>query len=144
MLDPFWGFTLQTGLGIYDPCMSWLLFGTKNHELRGPPVPLILSYMHEMIPTKRVALTIKTVQEFLCELAMARNLWLLFPLTLVFSLSSCHEKSSNETFFLFKKRCSRALRCTFFGEWKNLCSSKFVQLELLNKAKARSSKNCAA
>ena len=35
---------------------------------------------------------------------------------------------------------SRALGCTFFGEWKNLCSSKFVQLELLNKAKARSSK----
>jgi hypothetical protein len=29
----------------------------------------------------------------------------------------------------------------FFGEWKNSCSSKFVQLELLNKAKARSSKN---
>ena len=31
---------------------------------------------------------------------------------------------------------SKALRCTFF--WENLCSSKFVQLELLNKAKARS------
>ena len=35
----------------------------------------------------------------------------------------------------------KALRCTFFGEWKNSCSSKFVQLELLNKAKTRSSKN---
>ena len=34
---------------------------------------------------------------------------------------------------------SKALRCTFFGEWKNSCSSKFVQLELLNKAKARTS-----
>ena len=39
---------------------------------------------------------------------------------------------------------SKALRCTFLGEWKNSCSSKFVQLELLNKAKARSSKNRAA
>ena len=36
---------------------------------------------------------------------------------------------------------SKALRCTFLGEWKNLCSSKFVQLELLNKAKARALKN---
>ena len=34
---------------------------------------------------------------------------------------------------------------TRFGmEWKNLCSSKFVQLELLIKAKARSSKNRVA
>ena len=39
--------------------------------------------------------------------------------------------------------CSRALIWTFWGEWKNLCSSKFVQLELLNKAKARSSKKRA-
>ena len=39
---------------------------------------------------------------------------------------------------------SKALRCTFFGEWKNSCISKFVQLELLNKAKARSSKIRAA
>jgi hypothetical protein len=39
---------------------------------------------------------------------------------------------------------SKALGCTVFGEWKNLCSSKIVQLELLNKAKARTSKNRAA
>jgi hypothetical protein len=32
---------------------------------------------------------------------------------------------------------SKALRCTFFGEWKNSRSSKIVQLWLLNKAKAR-------
>ena len=32
----------------------------------------------------------------------------------------------------------KALRCTFFWEWKNSWSSKFVQLELLDKAKARS------
>ena len=32
------------------------------------------------------------------------------------------------------------MRCTFFGELKNLCSSKFVQLDLLDKAKARTSK----
>ena len=38
ILDPFWGFTLKTVLGIYDPRISSLLFGTKNHEMRGPPV----------------------------------------------------------------------------------------------------------
>ena len=32
----------------------------------------------------------------------------------------------------------------FFEEWKNFCSSKFVQLELLNEAKARTSRNYAA
>ena len=37
-LDPFWGFTLKTVLGVHDPRISWLLFGTKNHEMRGPPV----------------------------------------------------------------------------------------------------------
>ena len=37
-LDPFWGFILKTVLGIHDPHISWLLFGTKNHEMRGPPV----------------------------------------------------------------------------------------------------------
>jgi hypothetical protein len=36
--DPFWGFTLKTVLRIHDPRISWLLFGTKNHEMRGPPV----------------------------------------------------------------------------------------------------------
>ena len=43
-----------------------------------------------------------------------------------------------------KNRYSKVLRCTFLGEWKNLRSSKFVELELFNKAKARSSKNHAA
>ena len=38
LLDPFWGFTLKTVLGIHDPRISWLPFGTKNHEMRGPPV----------------------------------------------------------------------------------------------------------
>ena len=36
--DPFWGFTLKTVLGIHDPRLSWLVFGTKNHEMQGPPV----------------------------------------------------------------------------------------------------------
>ena len=40
LLDPFWGFTLKTVLGIHDPRISWLPFGTKNHEMRGPPVLL--------------------------------------------------------------------------------------------------------
>ena len=39
---------------------------------------------------------------------------------------------------------SKAFRCMFFWEWKNSCSSKFVQIELLNNAKARSSKIRAA
>ena len=39
---------------------------------------------------------------------------------------------------------NKALKCIFFGEWKHLCSSKFMQLELLNKTKARTSKNSAA
>ena len=39
---------------------------------------------------------------------------------------------------------SKALRCTFFGEWKNSFSLKFGQLELLSKAKASTSKIRAA
>ena len=39
---------------------------------------------------------------------------------------------------------SKALRCTFFGARKNFCSSKFVQLLLLNRVKARWSENRAA
>jgi hypothetical protein len=39
---------------------------------------------------------------------------------------------------------SKALRCTFLGESKNSCSSKFVQLLLLNRVKARWSENRAA
>ena len=37
-LDPFLGFILKTVPGIHDPCISGLPFGTKNHEMRGPPV----------------------------------------------------------------------------------------------------------
>ena len=37
---------------------------------------------------------------------------------------------------------SKASRCTFFRTRKNPCSSKFVQLLLLNKVRARSSKKC--
>ena len=38
---------------------------------------------------------------------------------------------------------SKALRCMFFGTRKKLCSSKFVQLLLLNKVRVRSSKKRA-
>ena len=38
LIDNFWGFTLKMVLGIHDPRISWLLFKTKNHEMRGPPV----------------------------------------------------------------------------------------------------------
>ena len=40
LLDPFWGFILKAVLWIHDPRISWLLCGTKNHEMRGPPVLL--------------------------------------------------------------------------------------------------------
>ena len=46
-------------------------------------------------------------------------------------------------YYATKMIYSKALRYTFFGEWKNSLSSKFVQLELLNKAKAKTSKNRA-
>ena len=39
-----------------------------------------------------------------------------------------------------KLHYSKAFRCTFFGEWEHWCSSKFVQLELLDRAKAKTSK----
>ena len=60
----------------------------------------------------------------------------------------CH---SGYTSLVFAQYClftavfftySKALKCMFFGEWKNLYSSKLVQLVLLYKAKARSS-NCS-
>ena len=37
-LDPFWHFILKRALGIREFHISWLPFGTKNHEMRGPPV----------------------------------------------------------------------------------------------------------
>ena len=37
-LDPFWGFILKIVPGIHDPRISGLPFGTKNHEMWGPPV----------------------------------------------------------------------------------------------------------
>ena len=36
------------------------------------------------------------------------------------------------------------MRCTFFGEWKNSCRSKFVQLLLLHWVKAKGSENHVA
>ena len=49
-------------------------------------------------------------------------------------------------FFIKLQECkySKALRCTFFWERKNSCSSKFVQLLLLNRVKAVWLKNRAA
>ena len=37
LLDPFWGISLKTVLGIHDPRISWFLFGTQNHKIRGSP-----------------------------------------------------------------------------------------------------------
>ena len=45
---------------------------------------------------------------------------------------------------VIKVSYSKALRCTFFWERKNSCSSKLVQLLLFNRAKARWSKKRAA
>ena len=41
------------------------------------------------------------------EISKARNLWFLFPLALVFSLSSCHEKVIKWYLFSFKKKVLR-------------------------------------
>ena len=48
------------------------------------------------------------------------------------------------SWLILSSKYSKALRSTFFGERKNSCSSKFVQLLLLNRVKARWSKNRAA
>ena len=47
-------------------------------------------------------------------------------------------------FMARKMHYSKALRCTFFWKRKKSCSSKFVQLLLLNRVKARCSENRAA
>ena len=36
--DPFWDFILRAVLGIHDPRISWLPFGTKKYKMQGPPV----------------------------------------------------------------------------------------------------------
>ena len=33
LLDPFWDFSLKTVCGIHDSLISWLPFGTNNHEM---------------------------------------------------------------------------------------------------------------
>ena len=38
ILDPIWDFSTKKGFKIRDPRISWYPFGTKNHEMRGPPV----------------------------------------------------------------------------------------------------------
>ena len=38
ILDPIWDFSTKEGFKIRDPRISWYPFGTKNHEMRGPPV----------------------------------------------------------------------------------------------------------
>ena len=57
----------------------------------------------------------------------------------LFSISIYHKVASSRLVYY-----SKALRYTFWGERKKSCSSKFVQLLLLNKVKARWSKNCTA
>ena len=42
-LDPFWGFTLKTVPGFRDSPHFVIAFGTKNHEMWGPPVITYLS-----------------------------------------------------------------------------------------------------
>ena len=37
-LDPFLGFTLKTLPGFHDSSHFVIASGTKNHEMRGPPV----------------------------------------------------------------------------------------------------------
>ena len=49
-LDPIQGFTLKTVPGIHDPRISWLLFETKNYEMRGPPVVNMKEKERQRIP----------------------------------------------------------------------------------------------
>ena len=58
LLDPFWGFILKTVPGLHDPRISWLTFGTKYHEMRGPPVVLLTpTAIFEIVfqPMKKIA-----------------------------------------------------------------------------------------
>ena len=49
-----------------------------------------------------------------------------------------NEKKIRKNLILFDNfYYSKALRCTFFGERKNSCSSKFVQLLLLNRTESK-------
>ena len=67
-LDPFWGFTLKTVLGIHDPRISWLLFGNKNHEIRGPPVVRYrkVIIMSRQTVTKLIILGLNLGRFYLC------------------------------------------------------------------------------
>ena len=38
LYGPNFGFSTKKGFKIRDPQMWWYPFGTKNHEMRGPPV----------------------------------------------------------------------------------------------------------
>ena len=38
LYGPNFGFSTKKGFKIRDPQISWYPFGTKNHEMRGPPV----------------------------------------------------------------------------------------------------------
>ena len=62
-LDPFWGFILKTVLGIYDPRNSWWLFGTKNHEMRGPPVITKRLLNRDFFPLKINAQLLKNINK---------------------------------------------------------------------------------
>ena len=44
LLNPFWDFTLKMVVGIHDLHISWILSGTKNHKMWGPPVVLIRDF----------------------------------------------------------------------------------------------------
>ena len=48
-LDPFWGFTLKTVPGIRDFPHFVIAFGTKNHEIWGPPVGMGLQCTYLVI-----------------------------------------------------------------------------------------------
>ena len=40
LYGPNLGFSTKKGFKIRDPQISWYPFGTKNHEMRGPPVSI--------------------------------------------------------------------------------------------------------
>ena len=46
-VGPILGFYTKNSPGIHDPCISWLPFGTKDHEMRGP----LVLWLHENLGT---------------------------------------------------------------------------------------------
>ena len=61
LLNPFWGFKLNTVPGSHDPRIPWLPFGTKDHEMRGFPVKRISTHCLDFALSKLSAFNFRQV-----------------------------------------------------------------------------------